>query len=244
MIGLSENRIIKPASIIVTQDLKTNLSHCWELNESSGTTLYAAYGTYNQTAYNSPTVGTTALMDKGVKLSYTSTNYIQATNLSPNWNVFTVNVWYYPITLYSLCGIALYGKSVSDSYQYLSWQLSVTNSNTYFNICEWTGSAGIAHNCATTTNVSTGAWHMFTGVKTATGTQLYIDGVLAATATFTYTTRTISGYYFKQGSSYANRNPHGIIDQTALWSNRALIADEISYLYNSGAGLPYTSWTY
>ena len=102
--------------------------------------------------------------------------------------------------------------------------------------------------------VSDDQWHHIVGMRDGTSLRLYIDGVEdpgltahdeSTIATADYDISGASQYNAYIGAIITNNTGdfheskffNGLIDEVALW-NRALTVDQISYLYNDGAGRP------
>lgn len=89
-------------------------------------------------------------------------------------------------------------------------------------------------------------WVMFTLVDNGSSTQLYRNGVLVATSSTTLATRNTGPASFGIGGSSwdsgveANLNHRGRVSMAGVW-DRPLTADEVTWLYNSGAGRRYNS---
>jgi hypothetical protein len=81
--------------------------------------------------------------------------------------------------------------------------------------------------------VALSTWHHLVGTSDATGSALYVDGVMAASSA---TPHGASPVQLAVGarSTFAN-GLTGRIDEVGLWS-RALTAGEVATLYNAGAG--------
>lgn len=90
-------------------------------------------------------------------------------------------------------------------------------------------------------SITTSGWHHVVAVYDGTSTRLYVDGALVdgpdtVTGTIGATGSVGIGANYS-GGQYWN----GSIDETGIWG-RALSATEITTLYNSGAGLAYSSF--
>lgn len=85
---------------------------------------------------------------------------------------------------------------------------------------------------------ATGAWYFIAAVWNGSDIKLYVNNVLLGTTTGAAgTLKASAGFQF--GSTASATNPPGHLD---LWgySNAALTAAEVAYLYNSGAGRSYS----
>ena len=86
---------------------------------------------------------------------------------------------------------------------------------------------------------STGSWAHVGFTYDGTNVKLYADNVVVASTTTSGALTTGSTYSFIMGQSGSGTFFFdGKIDEVGLWT-KALTTDEVSDLYNSGAGLPY-----
>lgn len=160
---------------------------------------------------------------------------------------FSLNIWAY---------------STSDS-SVGNWLISHRNdasllpNNHYFQlvarIFDNTDYAGVASSAGATYRnaiaspaLAQNQWHMFTVVDNGATTSLYRNGELAATGSTTLTTRDTGAAAFSIGGESwvaginASTNHRGRVSMAGVW-DRPLTADEITWLYNSGAGRRYNS---
>jgi hypothetical protein len=92
-------------------------------------------------------------------------------------------------------------------------------------------------------------WQMLTVVDTGTTTHLYRNGVLLASDSTTLSTRDTGAASFSIGGESWNSlinsatTHRGRLSMAGVW-DRPLTADEITWLYNSGAGRRYASLRY
>ena len=94
----------------------------------------------------------------------------------------------------------------------------------------YTGSSGV---------FNAGNWLHIAMVHNATSNTYYINGVQVAQRTTGTITLANNGTGFNIGRNIAGVNyTNAVMDEFGIWS-RALTADEVSELYNSGAGLQY-----
>lgn len=85
------------------------------------------------------------------------------------------------------------------------------------------------------------AWHMITVVYDGTNKKVYLDaGAPYSAAKTVNTVYDASGFHLGSNSGGANWL-HGNLDECGYWS-RELTSTEITRLYNSGAGLAYSSF--
>ena len=96
----------------------------------------------------------------------------------------------------------------------------------------WTG-VGIAQS---STTVNTGNWVFGTVTYDGTYTRIYVNGILEGTSTAN--TANIVANLHVIGNDGGTTYYNGMLDEMGIW-NRALSADEVSQLFNSGRGNAY-----
>jgi hypothetical protein len=215
-------------------DLTTKLSAYWDFNETSGTAFADASGNgksgnlVNGTLVNQAGKLGTAFKFDGTNDSATVQN-IDISNSS-----FTFSVW---ISNTGTGQRTIFGQvsSVGGSY------LNIVRSD----LSSGKASFGVLSNTALASNsiISTdGTWEHWVFVYTKdVGKYIYKNGVLDASAT-NQTRPYLGTETFLIGRSvWNNYFFKGTMDEIGLW-NRALTADEVTQLYNGGAGLPYSSF--
>jgi len=250
MIGLND-RILMRKKTAESNGLLGSLDHCWEFNETSGTTVSDVHGSNDGTASNSSILNNTGLLDKAVKFDAAG-EHIELTNAivyNPLTESYSYNFWVkgtspspvsaHPYILYNSPGLA--GKSYSVVCAILY------NNSDELNMFIYDGSSQVKVVIAGS-KIWDGDWHMITFVASHADEEIraYLDGVLEDTTAIPYTSFTLtSANYYKQISKAAtltNRTAYVTLDQLAVW-NKALTANDITKLYNSGYGLAYSGWT-
>lgn len=86
-------------------------------------------------------------------------------------------------------------------------------------------------------------WHHIVGVfNSNTSKDLYVDGISGASISVSRALASENRIAVgTNGRSNLDGRFTGVIDECAVW-NRAITTAEISEIYNSGSGLPYSSW--
>lgn len=154
---------------------------------------------------------------------------------------FSVSIWAYS-TADSSTGnwlISHRDSTVTTAH----WQIAARRSTNIDNANTWeaTGTVRLASASETSAN----AWHMFTLVDDATSLRLYVDGVLAGTDATSLGARDSSARPFAIGaqswSTGAAAGRHnGRLAMAGVWGV-PLDTDQITALYNGGAGLRYAA---
>lgn len=210
------------AETTLTNDIKAY----WKLDESSGSTAYDSVGSANGTIYGA--TYTTSGKINGAYSFDGSDDYISA---SPS-------ITSYPITI-----SAWVKQSANTSNKS---PLSFKQSDIQ-RLMFGTNGTGMAYNVRDTTkeveigatNIS-GNWTFLTGVSSANNNhKFYINGELVASSNTTiafpnWTEFRIGDFNHNSTNFHFN----GYISDVSIWE-RALTTDEITELYNSGAGLQY-----
>ncbi len=219
--------------------LKNGLISCWEFDEASGSSINDSFSSNTLTAAGTYTanqpgkVGTAYSLGPGY--AYRGTRMVSAFPITVSWwlkpapysinristNVSGANYYGVEVALdYNQCMVEFGNGGGSGSANRKSYQLS--------------GS------------ITTGVWHHVVVVFTGHGSfTFYLDNVVksgfSASGTATSTSFAAGGPYVGKnwgaGVSYASC----ICDQVAFW-NRALSAQEVASLYNSGDGLAFALW--
>ena len=99
---------------------------------------------------------------------------------------------------------------------------------------------GSIYNCLGTSTINDNNWHLIVAVRDGSNSKIYVDGSLETTVSCATTTIIgIAAYTcFGRHFTVTSVNYNGYLDEIGIWS-RALSADEVSQLFNSGRGLSY-----
>ena len=154
---------------------------------------------------------------------------------------FAVNIWAYS-TADSATGNYIFSHRdsvVADGH----WQISVRRSASTDQANTWDDAGTIR--AAAASEATANAWHMFTLVDDATSCRLYVDGVLAATDATSLGTRDSGSRPFAIGAASwdlatGGLRHNGRLAMAGVWGS-VLTPDEITWLYNGGAGRRYSS---
>jgi hypothetical protein len=232
------------AFISTDAQLATGLVSYWKLDESSGTTVTDATGT-NSGTVNGPTIGQTGKL--GTAYSFDGVNdYVSipnSTSLNIQSNLITLSAWVKVPTATDcqmiISKICTVGSHVNPYFQY---NLQLLRDGSYFFPRFWLTIGGSYSFTANETyNLSLNVWHHIVGTYNGSTMILYVDGVQISSLS---KTGNITGYtapvYLGINGALGEPN-NGLIDEVGIWS-RALSSTEVSQLYNSGNGLPYSSF--
>lgn len=245
---LMQPRLILPATVSAHGTLLNNLVSYWELEETSGNRL-DSHGSNDLTLTG--TIGsTTGKIGNAMANPGGDPNWLNITdgaqsglditgdlsfNIWLNVSVAPSNEFYWIFSKYV-------GGGNQRSYRIGYQDVSGTKS---FRLVTSTGgaAANTTEQDSSPVNLGTGTWHMVTfNYDASAGTiDIYVDGVLDHQSTGNRTSLFNSTAQFALGSSFSAGGQafNGGMDEAAIWS-RLLTTGEITDLYNSGAGLPYS----
>ena len=226
---------------VVTSTLKTDLVSVWELNETTGSTADDSYGT------NDGYISVSVLKNQSgiIGTSFYFDDYADIVDVSDNSSFdnsgnFSISQWVY-LAYSANSGRPFSTQDNSGGGTIWAFQYNAASEKISFLVRD--SDANLQYATPESSNISTGGWYHIVGVKSGSTVDLFVNGLLSATVTGSFTgnfnpaTNIYIGGY-GQGSS----EPwSGYVDQTACWK-KALNAIEIGQLYNSGNGLAYTNW--
>jgi len=214
------------------------LTSQWKLDECSGTIAYDSVddhdGIFNGDDPNWVSVGSGCAVDFNGGNDYFSVSSLD--NGYSSSDVFTVAGWFN--TEQSTGMQTIVGQWMQfwgAGQEYLGWQVLVENDKVVARFGQGIPTPGVTG----TTDVSDGYWHHFAMVRNGTSTVLYVDGQPEDSDTvifYVYNTkfRIGDGSYVFSGSPALKGGPfNGMIDDVMIF-DRALSADEVEDLYESG----------
>jgi hypothetical protein len=212
--------------------LLIGLVSVWELDETSGGTIYDAHGSNNGTIVGNPTLGETGKINTAI--SFDGNDYANLSHPTVSEGDISISFWVKPTTL------ADYDFVVSDYVSNYGWDIGVM-ANGSIVVTFRDGSAVDGFSDAGL--LSNGTWaHVVVIQDGATGyVDIYVDNDLKNTLT----TQHIFSYSGSEAPKIGGRQSfncvNAVIDQVALWSKK-LTLTEIGILNNSGNGLAYINW--
>ncbi|MDP3723630.1 MAG: LamG-like jellyroll fold domain-containing protein, partial [Candidatus Omnitrophota bacterium] len=223
--------------------LATNLSNYWNLNESSGTVATDAKGSNDSTVTNGPTWVAGKL---GNALSFDGVNDFVDVAPSALTN-FTLTAWIKP-SANSGANQGILDGELCGQVDDMGLRMTTTGKLEFQH-----GDTSATAQFDSTATLALNTWTHVAAVRntSAGNTRLYINGVLDSTFTNVhsrslgganptcdpYPNRWAIGHLYR-GVQLGNTGFTGLIDEVGVWS-RALIAAEITDLYNAGAGNAY-----
>jgi len=214
--------------------LKINEYASWTASLNTGLVSYYKFeGDYvdsvnaSSPLTNSGTVNASGIIGSGI--STTGGNYAYRTfgSIPVGTNALTVCLWDWQDGTTNNC----------------AWGMGSFGSGNGFALCTDGGKYGITGffvDVYSASSFTTGQWNLVCGVQeSGNSRRLYVNGLNSANGTDAYNIGT--AYAPRVGSFEQNPVSHdGKIDEVAIW-NRALTADEMTQLYNEGAGMTYTT---
>jgi hypothetical protein len=215
--------------------LPTNLVSYWELEESSGTRA-DSHGSYDLTDTN--TVGQiTGIQGSGADFNNAASEYLISgtgfgTALGSSVTAFSISFWFNADTVNDNDGVIYIGNFTGSQGEF-NIHLGASNlMQTLFD--GGAKSSGFA--MTDTTN-----WHHYAMSYNGSNYTIWLDNVKKFDAVAYNATLNFTGLKMVLGGYYDNRFLYnGALDEVGVW-NKALSASEVSDLYNSGTGLPYSS---
>ena len=243
-------------NIVKAQDLTNGLVSVWEFDETSGSIASDSYGSNNGTI-TSVDINQIGKIDKCY--GFTAENYgsyaelgdIDVSPFDGSTSTLSISFWYKKTETN--------GANVVSKYTALSGNQSRTfyihvSSENYLRFFVGDNSSWQYYHTETITfNVNTW-YHIVVIANIATDLiTTYCDNVSYPmsligssgsdlTRFYNGTTSLNLGHLENSDGSYVGFGGDTYIDQVSLW-NRALSSSEVSQLYNSGNGLPYSQWS-
>jgi hypothetical protein len=223
-------------------ELRDNLISWWELNETSGT-REDAHGSNDLTSNGTGGVGYgTGKKSNAADFENGDSDYLSITDASQSGidtalegSAWSINLWFNSES--ALNGQGLFAKMYNPS--------AYNGIGCFFN-SNWIQCFGDPGNTDTdinfnSTTFNTSTWYMVTITWDGDQARLYKNAGTAEAKDLTNGSFGATTTPFVLGSMYwtgVQNYFDGLIDEVGLWS-RALTADEITSLYNSGNGLAY-----
>jgi len=212
--------------------LDTSLISYYKLDESSGNATDSV-GSNTLTNNNSVTYST-GKINNGANFVRASSQYLSKvddTSLDLSANM-SVSFW---LNLSSLPGTnETQGLVTKDNTYGIYYQDSAGTKR--FGMFSVLSSSYTFHTFNTT--LSTSTFYHVTWTKSGTTSSLYINGILVSSGSATATMDNTTGSFFLGLGDGAGEYLNGQLDEVAIWS-RALSADEVSQIFNSGRGNSY-----
>ena len=223
--------------------LPNGLVSYWNLNGSAND----FYGFNSGTDTNAPYSTSYGKVGEGAEFDDGSVKYIAFPSglLSASSSAASINLWYYATGTEPTYATILAGQSANTPNGGYWWSgIGATGSN-------FTGDINGGFNTVNNSRVAvdsgvgviTGAWTMVTITYDGSYVYIYVNGVYKAKTAATGNIQAFGGggigpLYLgteTEGSGGSSDSFGGYIDEPSIW-NRALTANEITELYNGGAG--------
>lgn len=213
-----------------------NLIAYYKFDENTGTSVSDASSNVGDgTLTNSPT-WTTGISNSG--LNFASNQYVQgpADAAFQVTGDLSISLWVYKT------GFTNYSYVINKSAGDYTSEFAIRIDNTTGIIKFFRGNGtNNEDNIASSSACSTNAWTHIVVTSASLAAKIYINGSLASSPHTLSVSPTTSTSYF----SFGNKNKpatsyylDGKLDEVGFWS-RALSSDEVTSLYNSGAGFSY-----
>ena len=222
--------------------LKIDLISIWEMDETSGTTMFDSHGSNDGEISATVTINQTGIINKSYYFDATDDRIIvpHSSTLSPSGDM-SFAAWVKGTTVDGAFIVIMNKDAVTSNRQFTFAIDNYKYPRLYF--FSSSGYSGRLSN----TKVMDGNWYYIVATYTASNglINFYVNGSLAngtqdATTSGGMNSGTADMWVGYRSYGSATRM-YGNYDQLAIW-NKLLSTDEISLLYNSGNGLPYSEW--
>lgn len=221
--------------------LLTNLRAYWKLDESSGNATDSSGNGFTLTNTTSKAY-VAALINNGIDFGSSVRNTTELTTssqiLSSATGSASISLWFKQNTSVQTAGdpglFILPYKNATGSV--IAIILKWNGGSPRIEIIRRTSSDATAF---TTFGNSTSVWYHVVAVYNGSTISGYLDNVAFSTTGVSSTgTFNAASYPISLGGSFMSNNATAIIDEVGVW-DKALTTNEISQLYNGGAGLSY-----
>lgn len=224
-------------------DLTTGLMSYYKLDETSGTTATDTTGAVNGTSTN-VTVNQTGKINKAYLFKNASNGYI---SLGDNYrfqseDAFSLTAWIYPTANRGSGGGAGYGRiydtrPTNGGSNGFYWSINPNNGFT-------TTAYGVEDYSTPNNIILNNQWSFVVYTRNSNGLiKMYVNNVEVGSVTRATIGSSGTVAYIGRAPDNTTLNFDGLIDEFGIW-NRVLTADEITALYNSGAGLSYDNFEF
>ncbi len=215
--------------------LSDDIVSYYQLDETSGTVIDIA-GVNNGTN-NGATAGVTGRIETAYN-GFDAPDEIDlgAGNLNITGNM-SISVWVFP-TLFTGGAKMIVTKDCGTATTCTQWEIHASGGTGIFEMAIGNETAGIQNKVSATSGSALDEWLFVVGVFNETHLSIYLDGVLNATSEFHGVQASTTQDVFI-GNDGDGTNPFvGTIDEVGIWE-RPLTQEEITKLYNDGAGLTF-----
>lgn len=218
--------------------LKTNLVAYYPLDEASGSALDSHTGAKTLTVTGTVGAGSGGPLGAYRSFGGGTGNYLSRTDSAfrPGSSSFSACGWAYMNSTGQSNFPVLFG--VTDNSTNREWWVLVNTSNQFSFSTSTTGSATGSNVLSSTWSAAT--WYFVAAVWDGTDLKLSING--AAFTTVAYAGPVFGGTTAFKIGALGTASLAGRMAGVGYWSGRALTLTEIQQIYNSGAGLPFSSW--
>lgn len=226
-----------PAAEESSSTLFDDLIACWELDETSGTTVADASENDEDITNDGATVNQTGHIGTAYSFVEGDGDYLYGAENGMEYQTFSVSIWFRTsnaddntagIVSNIAYGSGWEGWALYFDAEFDYWGEVVFMVNNYaFKL----GSNDIAND---------NSWHHVVITHTSGSQVLYLDGEVANTGSWSGSIVYDSGNSLQIGT-FSTNNISATIDQTIIW-NKVLTADEVTELYNDGDGNALTNW--
>lgn len=212
--------------------LATSLSSYWKLDESSGNASDSVGG---KTLTNTGTVTYSAgKLNNGANFNGSS-QYFTFSPIALSNTSFSISAWFYQNT--NTPGVIFHEGVDGNNNSYLQLARGGATGGDWVMIARDNSTVGLVDQFSSAVTFNT--WHHVVWTMTTTSAQLYVDGVLIRTTSFTANSFTANNGRIGSARRASEEGYWGgSIDEVAVWT-KTLTADEVSQIYNSNRANAY-----
>lgn len=223
-----------------TSTLLTGIVHYWKFDETTGTTLDDAVGTYDLTAQSGATVNQTGIIGKAVHYDGSTNGYAEDTSVSMPTTSGTLSAWF-NIDAWVEEGVIFTNGLYASPISWVCYLRTPVATKVVRFVFDqdgvWGGTLLILDG---TTALENGRWYQVVvtwergSVNTA---KLYLNGVEEDSEALSFDPYA-SATTIRTGGMTGFNWFHGLIDEIGVW-DRALTPSEVTELYNKTSGITY-----
>ena len=219
--------------------LTTNLVAYYKLDESSGNASDSSGNGFTLTASNSPSFvagfinNSADLGNDGTVRGFSISNNLGLSGNGAKSFSFWVKMKSEPSSNFDF----FVGQSNASTNSTLDFDYNDSGGTKHIRFSKYCAGTSTEAKIQYDVTLGTSGWHHFVGTTDGSTLKMYLDGSAVGGTVSDFSASGSDGYpdRFQIGN---NNTSHFIIDEVGVWS-RALTSDEVTSLYNSGAGLQY-----
>ncbi|MFV0267427.1 MAG: LamG domain-containing protein, partial [Draconibacterium sp.] len=237
-------------SSLNAQDLKNGLVSVWEFDETSGTVAYDSHGSNDGSLVGNILTGQSGVTN--LNMAYYFNGFggqVKVPNEARQIGLHSIAIWMACSDWGNMTYPGIYGgQHLTSSNQYGGISISAWPGNGDRLFYQLHKSDGGVSSTSFNGITSITGWHHWVFTYDGVFQKIYLDGIEVASTESGSFSIDWSGVNSQHQLGASNQAANGMkyykgyMCQPSIW-NRALTAAEITQLYNSGNGLPYSQWS-